>query len=282
MTVFSSPDPHWPLVTIPNTQSRAMSINGTTYRVSIALPEGNPPAGGFPVMYLLDANASFATVVETNRRLSHRSDATGIGPAIIVGIGHDTDELYATGMRERDYTAQELRLAEGEKKAGGGAEAFYDFIQAQLKPTLRATLPIDPNRQILVGHSLSAYFALWVMVRHTAAFQNYIAVSPSLWRDEHLKSEIAAIDDKVSQVFIAVGEWEETLAPWQAGRSNAEETARRRSQRKMIASSRAFAASLGARIGTERVQFELFLHEDHASVFGIAISRAMRVMLRAS
>jgi hypothetical protein len=48
----------------------------------------------------------------------------------------------------------------------------------------------------------------------------------------------------------------------------------------MVGNARAFAAALAAHIGMERVRFELFLDEDHASVFGIAISRAMRAMLR--
>lgn len=274
VNVYPSPDHQWSPVTIPNAQSCSMSANGITYRVSIALPGGQPPTGRFPVLYLLDANAGFATVVETHRRLSRRSDATGVGPAIIIGIGHDTGELYDTALRERDFTP---------KDQGGDAEAFLDFIECQLKPEIQDRFPLDTKRQILAGHSLSAYFALWVMVRRPRTFQSYVAASPSLWRDETLQSAITdARRNDISHAFIAAGEWEEALAPWQAGQDNAGEILQRRLSRGMISRARDFAATLGAHIGPERVQFEVFSDEDHASVFGVAISRAMRTVLRTS
>lgn len=270
MTGFPPLDPHWPPVTIPNTRSGSVSANGITYRVSVALPDGEAPAGGFPVMYLLDANAAFATVVETHRRLSRRPDATGVGPAIIVGIGHDTDTLYDTAQRERDFIAEDR---------GGGAEAFLDFLESRLKPDIEARFPVNARRQVLAGHSLSGYFVLWVLVRRSRAFQSYVAISPSLWQDEHLQSRLPDIGNEVSRVFIAAGEWEEALAPWQTGEDDAGEIARRRLDRGMVTNARAFATALGAHIGPDRAQFEMFPNEDHASVFGIAISRAMRMVL---
>lgn len=277
MTGFPPPiAADWPLATIPDTQVRPMSAGGIDYRISIALPDGPVPAGGFPVFYLLDADAGFATVAETHRRLSRRPDATGVAPAVIVGIGHGSGALYDTRQRERDYVPKGLQPA-GE----GGAEAFLDFIETRLKPEIGAVLPLDPRRQALIGHSLSGYFVLWTMVRHTRAFQSYVAISPSLWRGAGLEADLPAIRGEISRVFIAVGEWEEALAPWQAGRGDTNDIASRRAARSMVGNARAFAAKLGGHIGAGRVRFEIFPDEDHASVFGIAVSRAMRILSEA-
>ncbi|WP_158541691.1 alpha/beta hydrolase [Pelagibacterium lacus] len=263
----------WPLASIPDTQVRPLSVDGTTYRISIALPGGPTPAGGFPVLYLLDADAGFATVVETHRRLSRRPDATGVAPAVIVGIGHGGGGLYDPGRRERDYVPRALQSSHTD-----GAEAFLNFIETRLKPDIGATLAVDPRRQALIGHSLSGYFTLWTLVRHPGAFQSYAAISPSLWRDEGLMADIPAIRGDISSVFIAAGEWEEALAPWQAEHANSADIARRRAERRMVSNARTFAARLGDHIGAGRVRFEMFPDQDHASVFGVAINRALRMV----
>lgn len=270
---MAAPSPMQP-ATVPGTRSWTMDANGSAYRISVALPPGDPrPPGGLPTLYLLDANAGFATVAETQRRLGRRPDATRVGPAIVVGIGHPGDALYDAGRRRRDYTPGHAAAP------GGGAEAFLAFIEERVKPAVAGMAPVDPDRQILVGHSLAGYFALWVLTRRAAAFQGYVAVSPSLWRDETLKSAITAIGGARPRVFIAAGEWEEKLAPWQAGRPDAGEIAARRAERRMVGRARDFAAALAARVGPDRVSFALFPGEDHASVFAVAVSRAMRMML---
>lgn len=263
----------WPLASIPDTQVRPISAGGATYCISIALPGGPTPAGGFPVLYLLDADAGFATVVETHRRLSRRPDATGVAPAAIVGIGHGSGGLYDPARRERDYVPRVLQPLQN-----GGAEAFLEFIETRLKPEIGATLAIDPHREALIGHSLSGYFTLWTLVRYPEAFRSYAAISPSLWRNEGLMADIPTIRGEISSVFIAAGEWEEGLAPWQAGHANSADIARRRAERRMVSNARIFADRLGDHIGAGRVRFEMFPDQDHASVFGVAINRALRMV----
>lgn len=40
------------------------------YEIFVYVPEAEPPASGFPVIYVLDANSDFITVAETVRRVS--------------------------------------------------------------------------------------------------------------------------------------------------------------------------------------------------------------------
>ena len=97
----------WSPVALSGARARRWQAqaNGQSYRVSVWVPPGAPPAGGFPAIYVLDANALFATFVELVRRSSRRPDATGIVPMAVVGIAHDTDALYDEALRRRDFTA---------------------------------------------------------------------------------------------------------------------------------------------------------------------------------
>ncbi|MGV2685900.1 alpha/beta hydrolase, partial [Clostridium perfringens] len=65
------------------------------YRIIAAQPMGPAPPSGYPVIYLLDGNSVFHTMVETLRLQCHRPDKTGILPAVIVGIGYETEGQYA-------------------------------------------------------------------------------------------------------------------------------------------------------------------------------------------
>lgn len=234
---------------------------------------------GFPVIYLLDANAGFATLLESHRRLSRRPDATGVGPAVIVGIGHITDKLYDTEQRERDYIPRDVG-SPGRGFLDGGAETFLEFIDTRLKPEIEAHFATDPCNRTVIGHSLSAYFVLWTMMRQPGVFQRFIAISPSLWLDDSLITDAPKDPGGISRAFIAVGQWEESLAPWQIGQANADEIAERREQRGMIRNARAFADALAGHIGPERVHFALYPDEDHASIFTAALGQAMRIIFR--
>lgn len=138
---------------IPETAGPAYRISGTVtwnmqsestgrvYRISVAEPMGPPPEGGYPVLYSLDANASFGTLAEAVRLQSRTP--RGITPSIIVGIGYDSDSPIVTDERFYDYTvpaaAHELPVRPNGMPwpETGGAEDFLDFIELQLIPALR-------------------------------------------------------------------------------------------------------------------------------------------------
>ena len=250
--------------------TRTFLVRGTVdnYTVSIALPGCEAPASGFPVLYLLDANAGFATAVETLRRLSRRPDATGVGPAVVVGIGHQTDALYDSAKRQRDFSDV-------------GAAAFLQLIEEQIKPLVQQHAAVDTSRQILAGHSLSGFFSLWTLANKPEAFQGYIAISPSLWSAPELVAQLQGrkFAAPLPKVFLAVGEWEESLAPWQAGQAGSANIQDRRQERKMVSRLLALGEQLEQQLGKDQIQYTVFPQEDHASVFGIGLSRAMRMLL---
>lgn len=58
-----------PLFSVPGTLTWSMQSDetGREYRIFIAEPMGPPPEGGYPVLYSLDANATFGTLAEAIR-----------------------------------------------------------------------------------------------------------------------------------------------------------------------------------------------------------------------
>lgn len=271
-------------VTLPGAQLRRLraASNGADYRVSVWVPPGPPPPSGFPVLYVLDANALFGTFVEAIRRSSRRPDATGIGPAAVVGIAHDGEDLFAEALRRRDYTAgpQAQATAATPADSEGGAQAFLSFIVDELAPALHRELPLDAARQTLFGHSLAGYFTLEALAARPRAFRTWAAISPSIWWDEAgLRARLAAVLPGLDgmQVFMAVGEWEGEIPPWQRQAPGYAQLKARRAQRQMIRSAQALAAEIGAWVGQQQLTFRVFPEEDHASVVMIAAQRVLRL-----
>lgn len=287
--------PVWPELSWPGTQVRRLqAANGQRYTVTVWLPEGEPPAGGFPALYVLDANALFGTVVEAVRRSSRRVDATGIGAAAVIGIAHEGDELFADAARRRDYTSGPARQTPPPSRsagAEGGAAAFLAFIADELLPQLQRELPLNPAQQTLFGHSLAGYFVLQALAARPQLFRHWAAISPSIWWDEPglraaLQATLApkaagaanpsAATDAGPRLFLAVGEWEEAVPPWQRQHPGYEQLVARRAQRRMVASARELATELSGWLGEGRVVFREFPEEDHASILMIAVQRVLR------
>jgi uncharacterized protein len=286
MTGFASTG----LFSLPRTDVRSWSApGGQEYRILIAHPSGPAPAAGFPVLYLLDANATFATVVEAIRMRAHRPAATGVVPAVVVGIAYPVEGPYDRYRRIFDFTADAPAspVAEWPPDARtGGASAFLDLLE-HLHRDLEPELGIDPSRRAIVGHSLGGRFVLHALVERPGLFASYIAISPSVWLHwDRLEARVGELADRLSAapadigVMIGVGEYEEPLAPWQADSPDAADILNRRAERQMISRARALAGRLTQLESSGlRMSYEEFAREDHASVVPVALSRALRFAL---
>lgn len=277
-------------VTLPRSREVRVEIDGRVYRIFIAWPSEPPPAAGFPAIYCLDANAAYATVVEAVRMRSHRPDATGVWPALVVGIGYPGDGPYQRDRRTYDYTRRGSQQADGgdgrEAPAVGGAERFRELLLAEVPALVGKEWPLDPNRRTVVGHSLGGYFVLETLAAAPDAFRTYVAISPSIWWDEpglmarlaELPGRLATLDG-LRNVLITVGEYEQKLAPWQEGRPPVLTVAERRQDRRMVDLARACATSLSQMDGLT-LRFEVLAGQDHASVVPPTIGEAVRLAFR--
>ncbi|MBU8540380.1 alpha/beta hydrolase [Falsiroseomonas tokyonensis] len=243
-------------------------------RVMVAVPAGPAPEAGFPVLYHLDGNAVFASMVEALRIQSPRGAATGVAPGIIVGIGYPVDGPFDRARRTLDYTpaVDPARLGErpdgGAWTATGGADAFLEVLEREVKPLVEGLAPVDPARQALFGHSLGGLFALHVLLTRPESFARIVAISPSLWFGEGMLLERRPPPGPRPAVMIGVGGEEEP-----AETPGEDAHAAKRRAHGLITRARRFAEALPAE------RFQIFAGENHGSVVHAALGASLRFAL---
>ena len=267
-----------PPVTIPDTEQWDVRSNdGLDYRVFVSGPAGKAPPGGWPVIYLTDGNVNFLILHAAVRRL---------GPAVVVGVGYPEKETTTHHERRAfDLTSAQSDAVRkrfppgGLVKKTGGNDRFLAFLEDEVKPRVERRFPIDKTRQALFGHSLGGSFALHVLFTKPAAFQTYVASSPSLWwNDNDIRKEEDAFVSKhaagvQARLLVTVGGWEE-----QPGPGVAPEVAAVLRDHKMVTRAKEMVDRLKTVKGLT-VAYREFAEEDHASVLLPAAGRGVRFAL---
>lgn len=177
---------------LPNTLIKDLQskINGVHYNLYISLPRGyHSNAKRYPIIYLLDADYSFALAKQISE---HLSDRNRIQESIIVGIAYKNSNEYKKN-RTRDYTPSYVAsggYGEQYQKYSGGAEKFYQFINSELIPYFNKNYRVS-NSSTFIGHSFGGLFGVYLLIKHPEVFNNYVIVSPSLWYDNQLVLKMA-------------------------------------------------------------------------------------------
>lgn len=264
---------HWQPMTLSGDyrQQRIPRDNGTCCDLSVWCPDIASGHARLPVVYVLDGADLFLTVAEATRRLSRRPEATHVGPAVVVGIeanGHDRSLDFTPGPPAEEAIG---------KRSCGGAGDFMSFLCDQVIPLVEQDFPVDPRHRSLLGHSLAGYFTLQALAARPECFADFIAISPSIWWNEAgLLADLAAAELSDQRVFLASGEWEAQLAPWQQQQPRAVEVQQRRQSRATPERCQRMADHLQQRLGANRVTCRQFPDEDHASTVLVATARALR------
>lgn len=266
--------------TLPNTEQYLLhsTAREQPYQIYVYKPMREAPPEGFPVIYLLDANALFATMVEALRVQSRIPEKTGVYPAVVVGIGYPTEEPF-DASRFYDFTmptpqevldALPVRNKEAARPQVGGAEAFRSFIEKTLKPRIECDYSINTKQQAIFGHSLGGLFVLQTLFTQPHTFQTYIAGSPSVhWNKAILREQEDqyTADPEQAQshhkLLITIGEQEK------AHPSNMGGNARELYERLALMPSEKLEA-----------HFYEFEGEGHVSVLPALVSRAIRFLRR--
>ena len=132
----------------------------------------------YPVLYLLDGEAHFNSVVGMMQQLCNNGN-TVVPEMIIVGISN-TDrmrDLSPTHIKD-DLPVIDSIVA----KNTGGNEKFFAFMEKELFPYIDDKYKTEPYR-MLIGHSLGGLTVINALVNHTQLFNAYIAIDPSMWWD---------------------------------------------------------------------------------------------------
>ncbi|WP_299362915.1 alpha/beta hydrolase-fold protein [Winogradskyella sp.] len=137
----------------------------------ISTPDNYNDTQAYPVLYVLDGHELFKLASSTVNFLTNR----GFMPeTIVVGINNRSN-------RDRDLTPTKTDWS----PSGGGAENFLSFLVDELIPEIEKNYKTQSNRTIY-GSSLGGLFAMYVLYNHPEVFDNYIAISPSLYHDKGL------------------------------------------------------------------------------------------------
>lgn len=157
----------------------------------IHLPEGyeKDSTQRYQVIYLLDGNSFFHTVVGISQTFMTAVRGKPIPPSIIVGV------LNVNRTRDLTPTAsaagRDGKIRPGAVVQGGGGETFSRFLTEELRSIIDSRYRTN-GKNMLIGHSFSGLFTLHTFFHHTDSFDYYLAVDPSLWWDQGRLSDEAA------------------------------------------------------------------------------------------
>lgn len=267
--------PAWAPVTVPAAQQRDLQSarTGHGYRIFMAVPAVAPPPEGYPVLYVLDGNAAFPVAAFLARSAASRQEVTGHSPPLVVGIGYPGQQDFDVPARRRDYT-----VGPGTPDSGG-AEAFLDFLEQEVKPLVEAAHPVDRRRQALFGHSFGGLLVTHALFTRPASFSTFLISSPSIWwQDKVVLRNLPKLLQSPTRprVQISVGALEDDPPKG----NYPPEVRALLAQRPMITEARQLAATLGSAPGWEgRVAYHELAGEDHGPAWLPAMSRGMQFFL---
>ena len=147
----------------------------------------------WPVVYLLDGDGHFASVVGMIQQMS-QVNGNNVYPEMIVVAIPNTD-------RTRDLTPTHIAsdppmMDSNFSKTSGGGENFVAFIEKELMPHIDSVYPTAPYK-VLIGHSFGGLTVMNVLTNHTKLFNAYIAIDPSMWYDR--ERFLAATEKKLDR-----------------------------------------------------------------------------------
>jgi predicted alpha/beta superfamily hydrolase len=149
-------------------------------KVWVYVPEQNDDGiflkKNYPVVYLLDGDAHFYSVVGMIQQLSSVNGNTLCPKMIVVGIPNTN--------RTRDLTPTKgvvNPFADSSMIANsGGGDAFMAFIEEELIPQIEEKYPTEPYR-MFIGHSLGGLMVMNTLIHKPHLFNAYVSIDPSMW-----------------------------------------------------------------------------------------------------
>ena len=246
-------------------------VTGRTYRITVYKPATPAPAGGWPVITVLDGRSTFAIAASQ----VYLRTATGRPGAVVVGVAYpQLDDTFR--LRQIDLTPSRLPpgtlASPGTSPTDAGEAALFQrFLTEELRPVIAAMEPVDPGNQALIGYSLGGLFALGVMFDHPQLFRTIVAGSPSIWWNnrEVLAKEakfVAAVEAGTAtpRLLITSDRWEqyppEALLPSEPA-SRAAYLARMKGNA-MVDNAQALATRLAAVKGADGYRVRQVVFED--------------------
>ncbi|UWQ27766.1 alpha/beta hydrolase [Leisingera sp. M523] len=262
----------------------ADSVTGVIRRIFIWVPPEEPPADGWPALFMTDGNAVIGTAIDAMRAQACYPSGTNVGWGVLIAIGYPTDGAYDPFQRSWDLGPPPGQtyppFHEGsEPVRTGGGEEMARFLLEQVLPLAEACAPLNPAHRGLFGHSFGGLFALWLLFNQPGTFSHWIAASPAItWEDSFLLQHLIRFDPGPHSpyVHLSAGEWEGArLAPFQTEAAEAAERLAEKEKTRTIAAAQDMAAALNQLPGVKS-DYETYAGENHMSVLPVAVNRAIQ------
>jgi predicted alpha/beta superfamily hydrolase len=147
----------------------------------------------WPVIYLLDGDGHFPSVVGMIQQMSQVNGNNVYPEMIVVGIPNTdrTRDLTPTHV-----TSDPPMMDSNFSRSSGGGDNFVSFIEKELMPHIDSAYRTAPYR-VLIGHSFGGLTVMNVLTNHTKLFNAYIAIDPSMWYDR--QRFLAATEKKLTE-----------------------------------------------------------------------------------
>ncbi|MBK7629228.1 MAG: alpha/beta hydrolase [Ignavibacteriales bacterium] len=148
----------------------------------------------YPVIYLLDGDANFNTIVSMTEFMS---SAGLCPPMIVVGILHPdrmTDLTFGTDEETPGIV--------------GRGEKFMLYLEKELMPYIESIYP-TASYKIFIGHSVGGLTVVNTLIHHPYLFNAYVSLDGALWWNNQqivteTKSILANKNYKGKALFIAL------------------------------------------------------------------------------
>lgn len=174
-------------------------ILGQKRTVLIHIPKSNggdkiKDRGRYPVIYLLDGNDNFNSVVSI---VEHMEESSLCPPVIVVGVVHADRLSELTTGTEKEFPG-----------FTGKGEKFMSFVEKELIPYIDAKYPTTTYRT-LIGHSVGGLTVVNTLLHNPNLFSSYVSLDGALWwNNQKVVNEAKAIlparNYKGKRLFLAM------------------------------------------------------------------------------
>lgn len=175
-------DPDGEPIVVGSVHRIRSSVYGSEQTVTVRLPRGyaDNPERSYPVLFSVDGGPE--QDFELLAGIAAEAEfSTSFEPFILIGVKTEDRYSQLTPAMTRLPLAR-LRENFGERMRPGGADTFRDYLQRDVIPW--ATGRYRTGRKILTAASLGGLFVLDTFLERPEMFDDYIALTPSLWWDD--------------------------------------------------------------------------------------------------
>ncbi|MFD2288119.1 alpha/beta hydrolase [Pedobacter petrophilus] len=186
--------------TIGFSETISSKILGENREILIHMPKSNggnkiKDRGNYPVIYLLDGDDNFNSVVSITE---HMEEASLCPPMIVVGIVNSNRMSDLTTGTDKDMPKQFL----------GNGEKFMSFLEKELIPHINSNYPTTTYKTF-IGHSVGGLTVVNTLLHNPTLFNSYVSLDGALWWNNakvviEAKTTLTAQNYKGKTLFMAM------------------------------------------------------------------------------